>query len=139
MVPLRHLDGEVEDVIVSAVVVCEDEALDAVVGEAADAVHDDAEEGVLAQRDGPPETHMVGRVAGPDRVEGDAVAPLRDLVDEVSCPQGVHSQGEVGAVLLDGAYAHDHDGCGVVVQPVLEGGAGQLPQPELAQFTVLGQ
>ncbi len=41
-------------------------------------------------------------------------------------------------MLLDGADAYDDDGGRLVLQPVLERGAGELPEPEPTEPTILG-
>ncbi len=102
-------------------------------------VHENRQEGLLPEGNSPPEPHVVGAVPWPDGVEGYAVCPPRDLVDEVPGAQAVHPQGEVGPVLLYGAHPYDHHGGGLVLQPVLEGRAGKLVEPELIQLAILRQ
>ena len=112
------------------------EVLDAVVCEAFDGVHEHREEGILLEGHGAPEAHVVRAVTGPAWIEADAVCAFRHLVDEVSRPQAVHAQGQVGSMLLDGAHSDDNDRGGLVIDPVLEGGVGSAARARTSRARI---
>ena len=79
----------------------------------------------------------MGREARPAGHDADGVGHLSDLVDRVPDVEGVGPQREVGPVLLDCADAHDGHGSRLVLQPILEGWPGELPDPEALQLSFL--
>jgi hypothetical protein len=113
------------------------EALHTVIREALNGIHVDREKGILLESHGASKPHVVGAVAWPARAEADTVGTLRNLMDKVLSPQAIHAQREVRAMLLDGAHPQDDHRLGLVLDPILECGPGQLPKPEFVQLTVL--
>jgi hypothetical protein len=125
-----ELGGEVHGLGVAPVMVHQDEAFYAVVGEAPDGVHEHAHQRLAAEGHRAGERHVVGAETRPARVDADAVGSARHLVDELPAAEAVGAKGQVQPMLLYGSDAYDDDGLGLVLEPVLEGGARKLLYPE---------